>query len=166
MSDEPLCKHCGRPRQAHQDFKDFCQAFVPTTLDIAALVAELRVDCTKIQELYEEAYSEGVPKWRYLGREVVGRLLGYVSLLCQAWEEATARLTRQKELWGGVAWHRDGFGPDVPVLQPRYDALQSRLAAAEKRVAELEAAFDNAMLDLKHQQEYKHDAEQKLRKDK
>jgi len=32
----------------------------------------------------------------------------------------------------GIAWHRDGIGPDVPVLQPRYDALiteRNRLCA-------------------------------------
>lgn len=37
-----------------------------------------------------------------------------------------------------LAWHRDGIGPDVPVLQPRYDALMASRDEARSKLAEAE----------------------------
>jgi hypothetical protein len=51
--------------------------------------------------------------------------------------EAEAKFEKVRK---SVAWHRDGKGPDVPVLQPRYDALQQRADAAE---ATLRTCCDN-----------------------
>lgn len=44
----------------------------------------------------------------------------HVHALCQ-----TVRALRTKHEWlrSKIAWHRDGAGPDVPVLQERYDKL-------------------------------------------
>jgi hypothetical protein len=51
-----------------------------------------------------------------------------------------ARLERdefKRNVADKVAWHHDGVGPDVPVLQPRYDAALAHITELEKQVAEL-----------------------------
>jgi hypothetical protein len=55
--------------------------------------------------------------------------------LARKLKEAEAKFEKVRK---SVAWHRNGKGPDVPVLQTRYDALQHRADAAEAK--ELEAA--------------------------
>lgn len=61
------------------------------------------------------------------------------SALLDKWQGIAGELERKLEkIRKSVAWHRDGKGPDVPVLQPRYDALQHRADTAEARCRELE----------------------------
>lgn len=51
------------------------------------------------------------------------QIQGLMNSLAKSQQEVE-RLRKTMEKW---AWHRDGNGPDVPVLQERYDRLRSEL---------------------------------------
>jgi hypothetical protein len=44
---------------------------------------------------------------------------------------------KYESLRSKVAWHRDGKGPDIPVLQPRYDALRAEVSRLKSEVERL-----------------------------
>ena len=56
--------------------------------------------------------------------EVIRWLAKQVATLCQTLRAARAQY---ESLKSKITWHRDGVGPDVPVLQERYDTLRTIL---------------------------------------
>lgn len=58
-------------------------------------------------------------------------------------EAAEAEVERLRERITQWPWDRNGVGPDVPVLQSRYDALKKRAAEANDEVDRLRAAIRN-----------------------
>lgn len=78
--------------------------------------------------------------------------------------EARAEADRFLKLEKQIAWERDpeGRAPDVPVLQPRYDALKARATTAEAALTACEAERDIAVSVRSAAQQAMHTAEANL----